>query len=146
MDIRTQLKKFGASKYAFYEDDRRIGFEFEFEGRRIRIMTDYPDPDAEEFRLGGRGSGSGRLVERSEEQKFTMWQKECNRRWRVLVLAVKSKLITVTEQVRTFEQEFLYDIVLPNNQTVGEYIVPQIEQSYLTQKMPPLLPGIGETK
>jgi len=30
---------------------------------------------------------------------------------------------------------------MPNNQTVGQWLAPQIEQVYLTGKMPPLLPG-----
>jgi hypothetical protein len=36
-------------------------------------------------------------------------------------------------------------IVLPNGQTVGECMVPQISAAYETGRMPRLLPGIGET-
>ena len=142
-EIRNTLKRFGATKYAYYEDDARIGFSFEYENRRVRIVVELPDPEAADFVfVKANQYATGK---RSEAQRLKLWQDECNRRWRALVLTMKAKLVTVSEGIRTFEQEFLYDIVLPNNQTVGEYIAPQIEQSYLTGKLPPLLPGIGET-
>jgi hypothetical protein len=140
VEIRQLLKKFGASKYAFYEDDQRIGFTFDYEDRRVRIIAQLPDPDADEFAMTPSGA-----QKRSEAAKLQQWQSECNRRWRALAFTIKAKLVSVNEGVRTFEQEFLYDMVLPNNQTVGEYISPQIDQAYLTGKLPPLLPGIGET-
>lgn len=140
-EIRKILKKFGATRYAFYEDDANIGFSFEYEDRRVRIVVELPEPDAKEFAMTPSG-----LQQRSESAKLQAWQNECNRQWRLLALTIKAKLVAVTEGIRTFEQEFLYDIVLPNNQTVGQFIAPQIEQSYLTGKLPPLLPGIGETE
>jgi hypothetical protein len=139
-EIRNTLKKFGASKYAYYEDDERIGFSFDYEDRRVRIVVEMPDPADDDFVFV-----PSRREKRSEKAKFEFWQKECNRRWRALAFTIKAKLVTVTEGIRTFEQEFLYDIVLPNNQTVGEYVVPQIRQAYLQGKMPPLLPGVSET-
>ncbi|MDQ2830875.1 MAG: hypothetical protein M3Y74_17745 [Chloroflexota bacterium] len=32
-------------------------------------------------------------------------------------------------------------LVLPNNATVEEWAIPQIEEAYRTKRMPPLLPG-----
>jgi hypothetical protein len=141
IEVRKLLKRFGASKYAFYEDDERVGFTFEYEDRRVRIMVEMPDPDSDEFTYTPSG-----IQKRSESAKLQAWQGECNRQWRSLALVLKAKLVAVTDGIRTFEQEFLYDIVLPNNQTVGEYIAPQVQQSYLTGKLPPMLPGIGETE
>ena len=62
-------------------------------------------------------------------------------RWRALVLIVKAKLEAIEAGISTLEREFLADIIMPNNQTVGQWLAPQIEQVYLTGKMPPLLPG-----
>jgi hypothetical protein len=144
--IRSTLRKFGAAKYAYYEDDGHIGFSFEMQDRRVRIVIDLPDPDADEFAFYTAGNQHHTRQEtRSEASKLQLWQKECDRRWRALLLSIKAKLVTVSEGIRTFEQEFFYDIVLPNNQTVGEYVAPQVEQAYLTGKLPPLLPGLGET-
>ena len=40
-----------------------------------------------------------------------------------------------------FEREFFYDTVLPNGQTVGEYLAPQLEQAYQQGRLPSLLPS-----
>jgi hypothetical protein len=141
-EIRETLKKFGATAYSYYEDQQRIGFVFEYEKRRVRIVIDLPDPAADEFVSIQRGFNGKQT--RSEADQLKAWQKECDRRWRALVLTIRSKLVSVTEKIRTFEQEFLYDIVLPNGQTVGEYVAPQLQQSLGAGKMPPLLPGVSE--
>ena len=39
------------------------------------------------------------------------------------------------------ETEFLANIVLPDNTTAGEWMLPQIEHAYRTGKMPPLPPA-----
>jgi hypothetical protein len=66
-------------------------------------------------------------------------------RWRALALAIKAKLEAVESGIATFEEEFMAYIVLPDGQTVGEFLSPQIEAAYSSGRMPPLLPGIGET-
>ena len=43
--------------------------------------------------------------------------------------------------ITTFEEEFLSYIVLPDNSTVGEYMLPQIESAYQSDEMPRMLPG-----
>jgi len=46
------------------------------------------------------------------------------------------------------QTEFFYDIVAPgaqNGETVGRIMRPQLERAYQIGKLPPLLPGIGET-
>ena len=57
------------------------------------------------------------------------------------MLIVKAKLEAIEAGISTIEREFLADVVMPNNQTVGQWLAPQIEQVYLSGKMPPLLPG-----
>lgn len=139
-DIRKLLKRFGANKTVIYDDDEKFGFVFEYKNLRVRIVVNLPDPNDFTFVVrGARGK-----EKRSETEKQRAWERECDRRWRAMKLIVQSKLVSVTEGVRTFEEEFLHDILLPNGQTVGEYVAPQIQQSYLTGKMPPLLPGISE--
>jgi hypothetical protein len=74
----------------------------------------------------------------------TAWEQQCRQRWRALALVVKAKLEAVESGIVTFEQEFLAHIVLPTGLTVGEWATPQIEQVYLSGKMPQLLPGAKE--
>ena len=56
---------------------------------------------------------------------------------------VKAKLEAVEAGISIFEREFFSDIVLPDGRTVGEYVLPQVEESYRSGLMPPLLPAIG---
>lgn len=39
-----------------------------------------------------------------------------------------------------YAEEFLAYVVLLNGETVGNWLAPQIEQSYASGSMPPLLP------
>lgn len=39
----------------------------------------------------------------------------------------------------TVEREFLADIALPNGQTVGELMRPQLQEAYGSGRMPPML-------
>lgn len=47
--------------------------------------------------------------------------------------------------IATFEQEFMAHIILPNGQSVGDYVLPQIAAAYEGGSMPRLLPGVGQT-
>jgi hypothetical protein len=56
--------------------------------------------------------------------------------WRLLVLLVKAKLEIVRMGQSTVEQEFLANVVLPNGDTVGEYVGPRIAEAYADGNMP----------
>jgi len=58
-------------------------------------------------------------------------------RWRALLLVIKAKLESVENAIASFEEEFLAHIVLPDNRTVGEYVLPAIERMYATNRMLP---------
>lgn len=65
--------------------------------------------------------------------------------WRRLLLVVKAKLELVRDADSSVEREFLADILLPSGATVHEELGPQLEDSYRTGAMPPLLPAAGGT-
>jgi len=65
-------------------------------------------------------------------------------RWRALLLVIKAKLEAVDLGIITAEDAFLAETVLPDRQTVADYMRPQIESVYATGKMPPLLPFYGK--
>lgn len=120
-EIRKTLTKYGATGFLFGESKGGAVIAFEMNGRRIKFSLPLPE----------------NLKTKSELQLERT-------RWRCLLLAIKAKLECAETGITTFEQEFLAHIMLPNGKTVSETIVPQIEQSYQTGKMPPLLgPGVG---
>ena len=46
--------------------------------------------------------------------------------------------------ISTIEREFLSNIVLPDGQTVGEWMAPQLETAYTQGNMPALLPMLED--
>ena len=45
--------------------------------------------------------------------------------------------------ITTIEQEFLADMVMPGDVTVGEALLPRLDDALNTGRMPDLLPGGG---
>lgn len=134
MEIERTLQRYGASQFAYASRSDRATIVFEMHGRRLRFnvpirpMSDFYKTD------------SGRERTRSEDIERA-WSQSSREQWRALALIIKAKLAYV-ESGTSFEEEFLAHIVLPNNQTYGEFAVPQIAEAYERKKLPPLL-GTG---
>lgn len=122
-EVRKILSKYGASGFAYAEALDVSMVMFEMKGRRIKFilpMPKRPSPNA-------------------TQSSIKTYEQLCRSRWRSLVLAIKAKLECVDSGIATLEQEFMAHIVLPNGATLGQVILPQIDQSYKDGKMPPLL-------
>ena len=78
---------------------------------------------------------------RTENSQIEAWEQACRQRWRALKLVIQAKLEAVESGISVFEDEFMSNIVLPDGRTVGEFMKPQIEETYIHGTMPPLLPG-----
>jgi hypothetical protein len=121
---RVKAKQFGT---AVDYELRQARVQFRLHDRIVRFVIALPD----EKKLG-----SGRRFEQAERQ-----------RWRALLLVIKAKLESVENQIASFEEEFLAHIVMPNDQTVAQIVLPQIAESYKTGKMPKALaPAPPEAK
>jgi hypothetical protein len=114
-EIQRTLEKYGSNAFMFGQEDNLATVGFKMKGRSIKFQIQIPKILKEK----------DRQIERT--------------RWRCLLLAIKAKLECQASGISTFEQEFLAHIVLPNGKTVGENILPQIEESYKTGGMPLLL-------
>lgn len=138
-EIEKLLRRYGADQflYAWQADAAVIGFRMR--GRMIRFLLPMPNRNADEFRYT-----AVRRYERSEEEVTAAWEQACRQRWRALALVIKAKLEAVEAGIVTMEQEFLAQIVLPDNSTVGDWVGPQIAQAYEVGRMPALLPWSGE--
>ena len=108
---------------------------FRMYGRQIRFVINLPDKDLKEFT-----HTPGRNTRRSKEKALSAWEQACRQRWRALALVIKAKLEAVETDITIFENEFMAHIVLPNGQTVGDYMIPQISEAYEKGVMPKLLP------
>lgn len=139
-EIETCVRRYGASGFISGWKGNDAMITFEIRDRRIRFML--PLPDRQEKRFWYTPARHNR---RSDAEAYREWEQACRQKWRALALAVKAKLEAVESRISTFEQEFLAHIVLPTGLTLGETIIPRLTDIIATGRMPPLLPGIGET-
>lgn len=128
-EIKKILSKYGATAFAFGESPERAMVQFQMANRQIKIIIPLP--------VKGKAMNHKRylLGEKHIDQMVRS-------RWRSLVITIKAKLECVECGITTLEQEFMAHIVLPNGQTVGDVMTPQIQMAYENKKMPPLL-GMG---
>jgi hypothetical protein len=117
LEIEGLMRQRGADQFFSGGDAERSVLAFRLNGRHLRFQLP----------LGGRLNAQ-----------------QVRSRWRALLLVIKARLEAIDLGILTIEDAFLAETVLPDRQTVAEYMAPQIEAAYSTGKMPPLLPFYGE--
>lgn len=122
------LTKYGADQVSSGFTQEKVVIMFRMHGKYIRI--DMPVP------IAGVTLNRRRIRMAKEDS-----EKETRRRWRAMVLYIKAKLESVESQIVSFETAFMGHLVLPNKQTVTEFMKPQIEAAYGSGEMPKQLPG-----
>jgi len=122
-EIKKILSKYGANGFAYAENDQFAMVMFEMSSRRVKFLLPMPP----------------KYSSKATQASIKTYEQLCRTRWRCLALAIKAKLECVESGITTLEQEFMAHIMLPNGQTVGQAMGPQIEQSYRDNKMPHLL-------
>lgn len=133
-EIEKILMRYGADQFVYGTMTGRAMIAFRVNAKFVRFTLPLPDPGADEFKR----TPTGRT--RKKEVVSKEYAQEIRRRWRALSLSIKAKLESVETGITTFEQEFMAHIVLPDGQTVGEYMIPQIELAYESKEMPKALP------
>lgn len=134
-EIERILERYGSDQFLYGRDDARgiATIEFHAHKRRVRFVLKLPERNERRFLRHQRGP-------RTPEAQLKEWEQACRQRWRALALCVKAKLEAVSSGIAEFEEEFLAYVVLPNGETAGEFLRPQIEKSYSSGRMPrPLL-------
>lgn len=122
-EIKKILTKYGATAFAFAEGSNNAMMMFELKGKRIMFKLPLPQ----------------KCSSSATQASIKTYEQICRSKWRSLVLGIKAKLECVASEITTLEQEFMAQIVLPNGQTVGDVMIPQISDSYKNNQMPPLL-------
>ncbi|WGI23668.1 hypothetical protein QEN58_09890 [Halomonas alkaliantarctica] len=138
-EIEQTVSRYGASGFMYGWDGGTAVMAFQMNGRRIRFDLSMPDRNSRDFTQTETGR------ERAPAQATKAWEQACRQRWRALSLVIKAKLEAVESGITEFEEEFLAHIVLPNGNTVGHWMLPQVESAYQSGDMPPLLPAPGKT-
>lgn len=125
-EVERLLKKAGATQYFSGEVEDRFVVGCKLNDRLVRFQIPVPVPS-------------------KPVQRLDWINRETRRRWRCLALAIKSKLVVVESGIKSFEEEFLSDIVMADSKTVYEHVRQAIDDSYKTGKVRgPLLLGPAE--
>jgi hypothetical protein len=130
-EIERVLERYGAKQFRYGRDDERglAIVEFSANERHVRFVLRLPNRTEKRFQLSKRGA-------RTPEATLREWEQACRQKWRALLLTVKAKLEAVEAGISVFEDEFLAHIVLPSQETVGDWLRPQIAEAYLSEEMP----------
>ena len=131
-EIEKTLKRYGAHGFMYGDTGGVAAVMFEMRERRYRIELRYP-PETD-FMSPRRTSQASLKAARDAEIR---------RLWRALLMVIKAKLEAAQSGITTIEDEFLSATVMANNQTVKEWIEPQISEMYQSGQMPDFLPGIA---
>ena len=132
-EIERTLVRFGADQFVYGWDREDAVIQFRYETRIVRFQL--PLPPKDDFAL--TPAGRQRRAPAAQEKA---WEQATRASWRSLALIVKAKLVAVEAGIVGFEEEFLAHIVLPDGQTVGEFMLPQVATAYEVGDMPMALP------
>lgn len=131
-ELEKVLSRYGADAFSYGVESTRAIIAFRANGRHVKFELAYPP--LSDFRWT-------RTTSRTPTQQGVAREQRIRELWRALVLVVKARLESVESGIESFEQAFLPYIHLPNGQTAGEFLVPQIELAYELGEMPSFLPG-----
>lgn len=152
MEIETLLKRYGADQFMSGWNGRKAMIMFRANERYIRFELQTPEPTDDRFKskkaphtrhMFDKATGQRRSIEVGTGNQA--YEQEVRRLWRALALVVKAKLEAVAAGISSFESEFMANIVMPDQRTLAEHLLPQVATIYKTGKMRPLLPAFGET-
>ena len=136
-EIETVLNRYGATGFAYARNDvtSQCRIEFAANNRRVRFDMVLPSKDEERFTNDPRSI----WIRRTDQAALKAWEAEVRRLWRALLLAIKAKLEVVESGLAVFEEEFMANIVMPDNTTVSQHARPWIEQAYQSGRVRALL-------
>lgn len=170
-EIESLLKKHGASAFFSAFDDKTgssmIGFRLAERMFRIEVKTPTVDemakpeppeppklytryvrgvsPDTLNARVMNDHKATVARHEREHAARAEKWiESEGRRRWRAQLLLIKAKLEMIAMGASSVEREFLADMLMANNKTVGQQAIPALAKSYAKGGMPSMALLLGE--
>jgi hypothetical protein len=132
-EIEKTLTRYGATGFMYGWSERGAVIGFMMRGKQYKCLLELESKHKYQVSEKGRRRGSA--------QAQGAWEQATRQRWRALALVIKAKLEAVESTISTVETEFLPWMVLPNGETVGQWMGPQLDVIYQSGQMPLLLPG-----
>ena len=135
LEIERTLARYGASAFMYAWEGNRALISFKVGEKTYRVRLPLPDKNSREFTHTPE-----RDKPRSSAAAEAAYEQATRQRWRALALWIKAVLEAAESGITTLEEALQPFIMLPNGQTVGEWMKPQIERAYLEGTMPVWLP------
>lgn len=137
LDIERTLKRYGATQIAYGWEKERAVVQFAMRNRRIKFILPLPSERDDAIRLTATGR------KRMQNRLNTVYERAVRQSWRALLLSITAKLESVESGIEEFEEAFMAQLVLPNNKTMADEMLPRIHEAYANGMMPafPLLEG-----
>lgn len=132
-EIKRTLEKYGCTAFFWGETKDKISIGFELAGIQFKLkvpLADHNDPKLTR-------TPTGRM--RRGKSKEEAWNQDKAERFRKLLLLLKAKLEAVHLGIETLEKAFLSNLVLPTGETVGEHIMPKVQEALEERVLPPLI-------
>lgn len=121
VEIETLLQKYGATSIGVLMDPGRAAVFFTINGWSVRFRMPLPD------RADRRFTHLDKWNARAEAAAQRLWEQSCRSAWRALLLTIKAKLVSVENQVETFEEAFMAHLIADDHgQTLGERLLPDL--------------------
>jgi hypothetical protein len=125
-DVERVLARYGGRMLATFMPDEGVVLVFEVNVGKAKRMVRFTVPVPRREQVQGRGRIAA-------EERF---ERAVKQRWRVLILLLKAKFEAVGAGVKTFDEEFLADVVTHSGQTVGDMTLPKLRDAYAKEGMP----------
>lgn len=134
LEIETTLQRFGATSFAYMAQPSKAMIGFELNGKRYKFELPLPNRNDTRFtRTPGRG------YVRSEKDASIAYEQEIKELWRALALMIKAILAAGEAGIISMEDALIPYLILPSGETASEWLRPQVDQVYLTGRMPQFL-------
>lgn len=138
-EIERTLARYGCTAFGYVTTGSEAQLVFEMNGRRMRIDVHLPGRQDKEF----THLESTPWQKRSEAEAEKRYQQAVRQRWAAMALYLKAVCEAIDSGIVTAETAFLSYVVLPDGQTLGEKLAPQLEAAYASGQMPALMAGGG---
>jgi hypothetical protein len=122
--IRQLVLRFGADKFAVATGRRTATVAFAYKGRPVKFDLSLPDQDDPVFLVTETGR-----PRRNPKAPLEAWDRECRAKWRSLHLLLKALFVAIEEGLLDFDRAFMHDIVMPDGRTVGQKLLPVVQEA-----------------
>jgi hypothetical protein len=137
-EIEETLRRYGASEFSSGWKTDSAMIVFRIRDLFIRFVLPFPSKDEKRFTHKKVGSF---LKPMSDLQKMRAYEQELRSRWRALLLVIKAKLEACECKISSIESEFLAHIVMPNDVTIGEWMIDGALPAIRSGQMPRAIEG-----